>query len=90
MHMPATKMPVVKKKSSKKKLPPAQAERKMMAAAQKCRIVVELSDEQMAAFAKQYCSLNPAEGMELTFTLKKSRGASKSKDAEDSWAGDTL
>jgi hypothetical protein len=90
MHMAATKMPVIKKKSSKKKLTPAQAKRKVMATAQKCRIVIELSDEQMAAFAKQYCSLNLAEGMELTFTLKKRRIGSKSKDAEYSWAGDTL
>ena len=88
--MAATKMQVVKKKSSKKQLTPAQAERKVMATAQKCRIVIELSDEQMAAFAKQYCSLNPAEGMELTFTLKEKRVGSKSKDAEYSWAGDTL
>jgi hypothetical protein len=44
----------------------------------------------MAAFAKQYCSLNPAEGMELTFTLKEMRVGSESKDAEYRWAGDTL
>jgi hypothetical protein len=61
-----------------------------MATAPKCRIVIELSDGQMAAFANQYCSLNPAKGMELIFTLKKSRVAPKSKDAENSWAGDTL
>ena len=67
--MAATKMQVVKKKSSKKQLTPAQAERKVMATAQKCRIVIELGDEQMAAFARQYCSLNAAEGMELTFTF---------------------
>ena len=67
--MAATKMQVVKKKSSKKQLTPAQAERKVMATAQKCRIVIELGDEQMAAFARQYCSLNAAEGTELTFTL---------------------
>ena len=88
--MPAMKMPVVKKKSSERKPTPAQAERQTMAAAQKCRIVIELSDEQMAAFAKQYCSLNPADGMELTFTLKRRRIATKAKDAEYSWAGDTL
>ena len=88
--MAATKMQVVKKKSSKKQLTPAQAERKVMATAQKCRIVIELGDEQMAAFARKYCSLNAAEGMELTFTLKERRVGSKSKDAEYSWAGDTL
>ena len=88
--MPATKMPAVKKKSSKKKPTPAQTERRMMATAQKCRIVIELSDEQMAAFAKQYCSLDPAEVTELTFTLKRRRVTSKSKDVENSWAGDTF
>jgi hypothetical protein len=62
MHMAATKMPVVKKNSSKKKLTPAQAERKMMATAQKCRIVIELSDEQMAAYCKAILFAEPGRG----------------------------
>ncbi len=86
--MPATKKPMGTKKSSKRILTPAQAERQTKAAAKKRRIVIELSNEQMAAFAKQYGRLNPAEAMELIFTLKK-RVASKLKVAGYSYTGDT-
>jgi len=74
-----------KKRIQKKALTPNQAEQLTKQAASKRRVTIE---EQLAGFAKQYRSLNPAEAMELIFTINN-RPTSKLKVAGYSYTGDT-
>jgi hypothetical protein len=76
------------KRKKSRGLSPAQAERQTKQAAKKRRIVIELTEEQLAALSKQYGKLNPAEAAELVFTVKK-RPTSKLKIAGYSYHGDT-
>lgn len=74
-----------------KKLKPlteAQIEKQVKAAAKKRQIVIELTDEQIKEFGKQYGKLKPAEAAELIFTLDKKQ-TSKLKIAGYSYHGDT-
>ena len=77
-----------KKRIQKKALTPNQAEQLTKQAASKRRVTIELTEEQLAGFAKQYRSLNPAEAMELIFTINN-RPNSKLKVAGYSYTGDT-
>lgn len=82
-------MPAKKRRAAKARpLTAAAAERQTKRAAQKRRIVIDLTDEQMAALTAQYSKLNPAEAAELIFTLKK-RPTSRIKVAGYSYHGDT-
>jgi hypothetical protein len=76
----------MKKKS--KSLSVFEAEKLTKQAAKKRQIVIELNDEQAAAFTGQYGKLNPAEAAELVFLVKK-KPTSKLKIAGYSYHGDT-
>jgi hypothetical protein len=75
-------------KKSDRQLTKAQAERQTKAAAQKRRMTIELSEEQLAQLTAQYRKLNPAEAAELVFTVKR-RPQSTLKIAGYSYSGDT-
>lgn len=74
--------------SKKKGLSAAAAEKMTKAAAAKRTITLELTEGQLAAFAKQYGKLNPAEAAELVFT-SANKGISRLKIAGYSYHGDT-
>ena len=81
----------LKKKGAKKgfkAMSLAQAESQTKLAAKKRQIVIELTEEQIANFSKQYGKLNPAEAAELVFTLAN-RATSRLKVAGYSYHGDT-
>ena len=71
-----------------KVLTEVQVAKQVKAAAKKRQIVIELSDEQIKEFGKQYAKLKPAEAAELVFTLNKKQ-TSKLKIAGYSYHGDT-
>lgn len=74
--------------TTRKKLNEAEAEKQTKIAAQKRQIVIELTQEQIQEFGKQYGKLKPAEAAELIFTLGKKK-TSKLKIAGYSYHGDT-
>lgn len=54
------------------------------------KITIELTDDQLEAFAKQYGKLDPSKAVELVFTSSSARRASsKLKIAGYSYHGDT-
>ena len=77
-----------KKRRSRRRLTLVQAERRTKLAAKKRRIVLELTEAQIAEFGRQYRKLNPAEAAELVFTVK-SRPTSLIKVAGYTYHGDT-
>jgi hypothetical protein len=71
-----------------KTLSSKQIEKKTKEAAKKRKITIDLTEEQMEAFTRQYQKLNPSEAAELVFTFAKKQ-TSNLKIAGYSYHGDT-
>ncbi|HVI43739.1 MAG TPA: hypothetical protein VM802_02665 [Chitinophaga sp.] len=79
---------MAKKVKTTPSLSPAAAEKQTKKAASKRQIQIELTEEQMNAFTRQYQKLNPSEAAELVFTFSK-KPASRLKIAGYGYHGNT-
>ena len=74
--------------AKKTTLTPQQAEAQVKKAARKRKIVIELTDDQLAALTAQWKKLKPAEAAELIFEVR-GKQTSNLKVAGYSYHGDT-
>ena len=79
---------MAKKSAKRSGLTPEQAEQQTKIAAKKRQIVIELTNEQLAALTAQWKKLKPAEAAELVFEVEGEQ-TSALKVAGYSYHGDT-